>query len=270
MSEDATRILDALEQTWRSTIDACQGLTEDEWARATGCPGWSVKDNLSHIVGLELELGGEPVPDHAVPSDLPHITGPVGAHMEVAVDLRRRRPGAEVLAEMVEVTDRRIAELRALPDERWAGEMTGPMGSSVPALPFLSIRVFDCWAHEQDIRRALGRPGHLEGAAPALSRDRAAAGLGFVLGKRAGAPDGTSLALHITGPSSASYGAETVAGKGQLTVQVPADPTVSITIPFAEFIALACGRSDADMSAAKIEGDAELGDRIVSSLAVTP
>lgn len=270
MSNDAATILDALEQTWRSTIDVCRGLTEDEWDRATGCPGWSVKDNLSHIVGLELELGGEPLPDHAVPADLPHVTGPVGQHMEIAVDVRRDRAGAEVLAEMEAVTSRRLADLRALPDETWQGEMTGPMGSSVPALPFLGIRVFDCWAHEQDIRRALGRPGHLDGPAAELSRDRVASGLGFVVGKKAGAPEGTTVALHVTGPSAASFGAEVVDGRGQPTAEVPADPTVSITIEFPEFMALACGRTDADPSAAKIEGDAQLGARIVASLAVTP
>jgi hypothetical protein len=96
-----------------------------------------------------------------------------------------------------------------------------------------------------------------------------ATGLGFVLGKRAGAPDGTTLALHITGPSAASYGAEVVDGKGQPT-DVPTDPTVTITIPFAEFMALACGRSDADPSVAHIDGDTDLGARILDSLAVTP
>lgn len=270
MTTDAAAILDALEQTWSSTIAACQGLTEDEWDRPTGCPGWSVKDNLSHIVGLERELAGETTPDHAVPDDLGHITGPVGQHMEIAVDVRRARPGAHVLAEMVEVTNRRLADLRALPAETWQGEMAGPMGSQVPALPFLTIRVFDCWAHEQDIRRALGRPGHLEGTAPVLSRDRVAAGIGFIVGKKAGAPDGTTVALHLTGPSAASYGVEVVDAKARPTDDVPADPTVSITIPFAEFMALACGRSDADPTAAKIEGDAALGARIVASLAVTP
>lgn len=270
MTTDSAAILDALEQTWLSTVAACQDLTEDEWDRSTGCPGWSVKDNLSHIVGLERELGGEAAPDHTVPDDLGHITGPVGQHMEIAVDVRRALTGAEVLAEMVEVTSRRLTDLRALPTEAWHGEMPGPMGSQVPALPFLTIRVFDCWAHEQDIRRALGRPGHLEGLAPVISRDRVASGLGFIVGKKAGAPDGTTVALHVTGPSAASYGVEVVDGKARPTDDVPSDPTVSITIPFAEFMTLACGRSDADATAAKIEGDAAVGAQIVSSLAVTP
>jgi hypothetical protein len=27
----------------------------------------------------------------------------------------------------------------------------------------MHIRIFDCWVHEQDMRRATGRPGHLTG-----------------------------------------------------------------------------------------------------------
>ena len=33
---------------------------------------------------------------------------------------------------------------------------------------FMRVRIFDCWMHEQDIRRAVGRPGHVEG--PAVDR----------------------------------------------------------------------------------------------------
>jgi uncharacterized protein (TIGR03083 family) len=270
MSYDVPELLDALQETWESTIDACTGLTEADWDRPTGCPGWSVKDNLSHIVGLERELHGEPIPPDDLPDHIEHVTGPAGRHMELAVAARRDRPGDEVLAEMRAFSAERLAALRALPQEEWEGTTPGPMGSELPAAGFLGIRVFDCWAHEQDIRRALGRPGGLDGLAARVSRDRVASGLGYVLVKKAGVPDGTTVALHLTGPSSATFGARVEGGRGDVSDEAPAEAAVAIHIPFAEFMALACGRSDADAGTAEIEGDADLGNRILSALAVTP
>ena len=56
----------------------------------------------------------------------------------------------------------------------------------------MEIRVFDCWYHDQDIREALGRPGFLEGPVADLSLGRIPPkALGYVVGKKAGAPPGS-------------------------------------------------------------------------------
>ena len=43
----------------------------------------------------------------------------------------------------------------------------------------MQIRVFDCWLHEQDIRDAVGRPGHETGLAVEVVLDEMATALGF-------------------------------------------------------------------------------------------
>ena len=37
-------LVEQLAATWTAIDDVCAGLTEDEWQRPTGCPGWTVKD----------------------------------------------------------------------------------------------------------------------------------------------------------------------------------------------------------------------------------
>ena len=32
--------------------ELCAPLTEAQWKTATDCPGWTVQDNMSHLVGI--------------------------------------------------------------------------------------------------------------------------------------------------------------------------------------------------------------------------
>ena len=38
---------------WASVDRLCAGLPDPDWELATGCPGWTVKDHLSHLVDYE-------------------------------------------------------------------------------------------------------------------------------------------------------------------------------------------------------------------------
>ena len=66
----------------------------------------------------------------------------------------------------------------------------------------MRIRAFDCWLHEQDIRDAVGRPGGEEGPAAEAALDEIAAALGYVVGKKAGAPQGSRVRFELTGPAA--------------------------------------------------------------------
>ncbi len=65
---------------------------------------------------------------------------------------------------------------------------------------FLSVRIVDCWVHEQDARRALDMPGNESGAAAEHSIDRLLRSLPMVVGKRAACPEGRAVAFELTGP----------------------------------------------------------------------
>jgi uncharacterized protein (TIGR03083 family) len=261
MATTLAEYVTALEQTWTGLVSVVSDLTEAEWDTPTELPGWSVKDNVSHIVGVELFLMGEPFPDHVV-SDLPHVRNDAGRWVEVPVDLRRPSPGAAVLAELREVTDRRLKELRALDEAALDTVVTGVLGFQQPLKHLLGLRVFDSWAHEQDVRRALGRPGGLSSDAAWLTRRRlllAMSGLPVAAGRTA--------AFVLSDPASEAtltFGASYVDGAAP-------DADVTLAMPYETFVRLGMGRAHwPDVSGVTVTGDAALGDEVLRQLAITP
>ena len=138
---------------------------------------------------------------------------------------------------------------------------------------FLKVRVFDSWMHEQDIRRALDRPGHLDGPVVAMSLERFDGALGFVVGKKAGAPDGSTVVFELDGGPRDCI-AVAVEGRAKVIAEPPSEPTVRLTLPFETFVALCGGRQSADDPSAVadvvIDGDEELGRRVLEAMPFTP
>lgn len=265
MSTAITPSIDNLALTWRSIDELCSGLTEAEWKMPTGCPGWTVQDNVSHLIDYEAGALGRPRPDHT-PSSLEHVKNPLGESNEVGVDLRRSWPGTQVLDELREVTAQRHAQLLALSDDDLAQPVDTPAGPGTVA-DMLTLRVMDTWSHEQDIRRAVGRPGHVEGPAAEEAVAYFSQFLPFVVGKRAGAPDGATVVVEV-GELRRTV-VEVVDGRARTTDAVPAEPTVGLAMPVATFAALVGGRTDAPDDVT-ISGDEALGRAIVAGLGFMP
>src|SRR5579862_7398243 len=172
-------------------VGALADSLDDERAMLpTGCPGWTVRDQVAHITDLEGILSGRPRIDHRPPEGLPHVRNPPGAFMEIGVDARRTVSLASLRAEYREVTAARLAALATLEDSRLEEMAPGFFGSS-RLRSMLAIRIFDLWAHEQDIRRALGETGGLDGIAAAHSRERMLMGAGHELQERLAPAPGT-------------------------------------------------------------------------------
>lgn len=81
-------------------VDAvCSGLDASEWDLPTACPGWSVKDHLSHLTDGAGSFLGRPRRDDTLPEDIPHVRNPAARWMEVGVEARRGKGAEEVLAD---------------------------------------------------------------------------------------------------------------------------------------------------------------------------
>jgi uncharacterized protein (TIGR03083 family) len=133
----------------------------------------------------------------------------------------------------------------------------------------LRNRPLDLWMHEQDVRRAVGRPGNLDGPAAFHTADYLAESLGFVLAKRAGASPGSTAVLAITGHAPYCFTVND-RGRGERLDTVPDQPTVRLAMDRDTFIRLAGGRRPAEPGAVELAGDPDLGQRVVDGLAVTP
>jgi uncharacterized protein (TIGR03083 family) len=260
-------IVDLLDAEWAALATLAADFTDADWATATELPGWDVKDCYSHVVGTERMLQGVALPPIDL-SGLTHMTAPSAPITEPPVAFRRDRSGPEVLAELAEAAAERIAELRALPAERWDLVGPTPVGEA-PYREFMNIRVFDCWMHEQDVRRALQRAGHQDGPVVEHALGRCTKALGFVVGKKAGAPDGAVVVFALHG-SMARDLAVTVAGGRASVGPTDATPTVTLSMDQETFWCLGGGRwsPDAVLDADRVtfDGDADLGRAVVNAM----
>lgn len=262
-------LVDAFEDTLNGTKSVCRSLTPAEWDAPTGCPGWTVKDNVAHITALESWALGRPDPDHE-PPDLPHVKSDIGRYMEIGVDFRRSRPPADVLAEFEEVTSERLAALRAMDDDAFDVVGPGPLGP-MKLRDIVALRTFDCWAHEQDVRRATGRQGGLDGPAARLLVPRITGGLARVAAKVVSLPPGTQVGVRVAGPLDAQFTLVVEDdGRGVFTDGVSAAATATIETDSDNFVALVFGRSDARRDDVKVSGDAATADRLLAQMSLTP
>lgn len=261
-------IVDLMETVWQSLSALCDDFTSEQWATPTECPGWSVQDQISHLVGSECRLLGRPAPEHE-PTDTAHVRNETGQSNERLVDYRRQFSGAAVLAEFREITAERLAALRAMTDADFAAEADNPLGRG-PYTDLLRIRIYDAWVHEQDIRRALDLPGHLDGPVARHAYGRTAMAMPFVVGRKVKPDDGATVVFDITGATGGRIALTMDGGRAHRMDAAPDTPTVRLTMDLAAFNALGTGRWTADAAlsagAVAIAGNRALGERIVGEM----
>ena len=263
--------IDKLAMCFVSLSELGQRLSEEQWKLPTECPGWTVQDNLSHIVAFERVLNGHPATTHQARS-FDYIKNPIGTSNENEIDARRHLSGAEVLAEWNETAAERLATLRSADEAYYSTEMLTPTGPGT-IVDLLHIRVLDCWVHEQDMRRAVGITGHLSGPAAEHTIDRLIRTIPIVVGKRASTPDDQSVVIDITadpvlGSVRRHIICTVVNGRAALIDIEPEAPLCRLTMDTQTFLTLATGRRSAEQITNSIEyaGDLNHGHKIVASM----
>jgi len=264
---------DAAVAAYVDALDGVRSLGHDvdlaRWGDPTDLPGWSVQDEFSHVASLESTLLGRTDPEHEPDYDhLPHVGDDwVKRHMERGVDLRRGRSPEAVRAELDEVVTARIAELADVPEDPDA-LMPGVLGKPRPVSAIVTLRTFDVWAHEQDVRRAVGLPQRLTGPAAEASRDRILAALPDIVGEL-GLHEGTTVRWVVTG-ALAFTASVTVTDDGALADDAEADADATLTMDWPTLVVLACGRAKPSHVRVSVGGDVALAEKVLSAMAITP
>src|SRR5664279_3744348 len=236
--------VDRLEEVWASTTRLGDSLTEAQWKAPTECPGWSVQDNLAHVIGIESVILGRPEPELSPPAG-EHVKNDMGRSNELWVEACRERTGAEVLDEFRVVTGERLAALRA-PDMDFGADSWTPIGPG-EVRDMLGFRMFDAWIHEQDMRRAVGKPGGWDGEAARASLDRMADIMPMVVGKRVKPADGSTIVFELVGPAARDIVVGMEGGRAQMLPAAPGEATVRIRLSGEAFVRLGAGRGDAEV-----------------------
>ena len=257
-----------LDEVWSSLGELGASLTDKEWGLPTACPGWPVSAHYAHIIGTESTLLGRPSPG-VDPGRPAHVRNDIGGFNEVWVAALAEVPRVEVMARFTEVTDARRQALAAMDEDNFSEPSWTPVGQA-DYRRFMQIRVFDCWVHEQDVRTAVDRPGHTGGPVAEQAVDEVARALGYIVGKKAGASEGSSVTFELTGPVSRHLHV-VVDGRARVVDRLDGPPTVTVALGSGPFTRLACGRVDpgAVLGDIRLAGDTNLGQRIVTSLPYT-
>ena len=273
-TSDADRLasyVDAWSATAHDVITLLRSLDEVDWNRPTDLAGWDVRAVAAHLAHLESELAGDEQERVEVP-ELEHITSPMGYYTEQGPIARREWPTADVVDELERAVATRLAALRAEPPtDGSAAPPHTPGGIGWDWQTLLSNRVVDLWMHEQDIRRAVGRPGGMDTPGAEHTVAVFARAFGYAVGKRVQPDPGTRVVLDVSGLRPVHLAVE-VDGNGRAVAAdvLAGDADVALAMDLETYVILAGGRrSPADVEVS-VTGDEELGRRVLAAMAVTP
>ena len=233
-SEAFGRAADALHELLRD-------LSEDDW-ETPALRGLDVQGLVGHLTGVEEDthraLAGDPVV-----ADAGHVESTQGP----AVRQAGRSP-AQTRAEWRRAADRTVELVRAAQD--CAGRLA-LHGMRLPLDDLLVVRAFELWVHDNDIRRAVGRPSSVpDPPVLRLMSDLAARMLPHAAA-RTGLPAG-DVHLVLTGPGGGTWDValgqgEDGPGRGRQDVAIVTDAV--------GFCLLAANRVSADELDLYVTGD---------------
>jgi uncharacterized protein (TIGR03083 family) len=273
-TSDADRLA-AYVDAWAASVDETVALLRSldaaDWDRPTDLAGWDVRAVAAHLAHLESELAGNEQEPVQVP-ELEHITSPMGYYTEMGPIARRAWPVEDIVAELEQAAATRLAELRQDPPSDGSGTPTRtPGGIGWDWNTLLSNRVVDVWMHQQDIRRAVGRPGGMDSVGAEHTVSVFARAFGYAVGKRVKPAPGTTVVLDVTGLRPVHLAVRVGDDGRAAPADIAADEAdVALTLDLETYVILAGGRRAPEDVEAKVAGDAELGRRVLAALAVTP
>jgi uncharacterized protein (TIGR03083 family) len=269
---DKSEVLSGLFGTWDSLDQLLTGLSERQWRAPTPLPGWSVHNVVAHIIGTESVLHGIGTPEADIDvSTLAHVRNDVGVSNECWVRHLSAESGTALLQRFRSLTADRRKRLTDMSVDDWNAPTLTLVGPDSYGR-FMRVRVFDCWMHEHDIRDALNEPASdadLTGPAARLTLDEMVTSMGYMVGKLGKAPDGSRVAIELTGPLARTIRVA-VDGRAQLVDDFGGqEPTATIRLDGVLFTRLAGGRAEPGAGGVELGGDQEVASRIVEHLNYT-
>ena len=265
------RYVETWSATCEDTVTLLRSMEPADWDRPTDLPGWDVRAVAAHLAHLESELAGNEQ-EHVEVPELDHITSPMGIYTEMGPLARRGWPTGEIVDELETSAATRLAELREDPPSDGSGAPTRtPGGIGWDWNTLLSNRVVDVWMHEQDIRRAVGRPGGMDSPGAEHTVSVFARAFAYTVGKRVKPAPGTSVVLDVSGLRPVHLAVEVDANGRAGASSVSADEAdLALAMDLETYVILAGGRrAPADVEV-KVTGDEGLAQQVLAAMAVTP
>ncbi len=253
---DKSDVLSGLFGTWDSLDGLLTGLSEQQVADADAAArvdrAQRRRPHHRHRIGAARHQHTR-TPDIDV-STLAHVRNDVGVANECWVRHLSAESGADLHQRLRTLIADRRKRLSDMAIDDWNAPTLTPVGPDSYGR-FMRVRLFDCWMHEHDIRDALGKPAseaELAGPAARLTLDEMATTMSFVVGKLGKAPDGSRVAIELTGPLARTIRV-VVDGRARLVEDFGGlEPTATIRADGVLFTRLAGGRTDSAAGVASV------------------
>lgn len=262
-------LLETYVRGWHEATEAiltlAPQLADADWGRPTDCPGWTVKDVMSHLAHLETELSRT----EQTSCDRAGATEVAAAYTAAGIEARRDRTPAELIDELAEAVQLRSGRLTHLPDDPSALAPITPGGIPWSWDTLLRNRSIDAWVHEQDIRRATGRPGGLDSAGAQVAVMTFSFAMPYVLGKRVKPPAMSTVRWDVTGETPLELTVRIGEDGRASAIETLEEPTTTLSMSTETFTVLTAGRRTPDQVDVDIEGDEDLGWATLSAMAIT-
>lgn len=252
--------------------DLVTPLTADQWQSQTPCPGWRVCDVVAHLADFESFLSGNPrATDEPDWNTLPHAVTETNKFIELGVYARRGNSPSELITEL-----RELIELRRTILQSDTGDLTsqvrGPFGAPITLERALTMRSFDTWVHEQDIRDAIDQTGGWSGLSFEVTLSVLVSALPVVWGKNSRPPVGAVLNLVISDLAGEVF--ISLDDDGRARFVDGAEPTVRLSISASDLVHRMCGRVAPDdpgfLERIEVSGPDDLVKRLLNGMVVTP
>ena len=273
MNYTSSFIVAALRETWYSLDGYASQLTQEQWDAPSDCPGWVVKDLVSHLAGTERQLLGDTILPLEEESIGEHVKNDMGRMNEAWVQAMRVLDGPGVLAEFEDAINLRLETLDAMSEDDFGAESWMPVGKGTYR-DLMMIRVMDSFVHEQDVRLSTGGPFLSHQKAGKIALDQLCSGLPYVVGKRLKPAEGTIVRVDVRSPKDlmSSSRVQVLAGRGVLmpAAEVAVDDAI-LTCSFEAFVMATSGRLGAaaylEDGSVEVAGDKDLALELYRDLA---
>ncbi len=247
-------------------------LGEDDWARPTAAPLWSVKDVAAHLLGGDIAIlsgrrdGFRCNQEINSQTELIELVDRLNAEWVLAL----RRISPRLLRELLAFCGPEVDACFSSLDPMTIGEAVSWAGPE-PAPVWLDLaREFtERWHHQQQIRDATGRPPLYDRyfLAPVLDTFVRALPHAF---RNTKALPGTVVKFQISGEAGGVWYVYKSEGAWMLLVDSPAEPAASVVLP--QDVAWRLFTKGIDRGKARglatIEGKSELADAIFGATAI--
>jgi uncharacterized protein (TIGR03083 family) len=245
-------------------LDIAHSLSDDEWAAASDCTGWAVRDVIAHM-GSVL---------HGVvdPSAMIDLSAGTEISMEAPVAQRRALPIADVLGEYEEFSGMAADAFAALQEPPMA-ETDLPMGElgTHPMSMLASTFLFDAYCH---LRHDILQPnGSIERPEPPRDEQRLRPTLEWML---AGLPWMNSdaltfmdrpVTLRFEGPGGGTWTVHPRGGAERVTLVAGADGASAATVTSSDHDFVAWGTQRRPWNASvTIDGDEGYAAKVLDGI----